>query len=198
MEGNPAHFEAVGTRLGFRVVAETEESLGLVWQGVRFPAFLCLGIAAALLFLSVPIAIAIHQRGFAGPAGSLWYFPVMNLILLGVACYLLSLKRTIVVDGKARQIRLRRRSLFRRRMLCAGFAEVASIRLGIDQLQSGLGVAGSAPDESYPVPSLRLILNSGDTVLLDRGGLRRLKSLAERLTARLGKPLEVDRALESG
>jgi hypothetical protein len=194
VEGNPAHFEAAGTRLGFRVEAETGDSLSLVWQGVRFPAFLCLGIAAALLLLSVPIAMAIHQRGFTGPAGSLWYFPVMNLILLGVSCYLLSLKRTIVIDGKARQIALQRRSLFRRSMLRAGFDEIVSVRFGIDPVSGGLAVASAAPNESYPVPSLRLVLKTGETVLLDRGSNKRLKIIGEQMRRFLTIPLETAEA----
>lgn len=194
MEGNPADFEAIGTRLGFRVEGDTEESLRLVWQGARFPAFLCLGIAVILLFPSVPIVEAIRQRGFAGPAGSLWYFPVMNLILLGVAFYLLSLKRTIVFDHRAEQVRLVKRSLFRRIALCVSYGEVASLRLGIDRVQSGLTVAGSAPDERYPVPSLRLILTGGGEVLLDRSSRRKLESLGQRLSQRLEKRLERDEA----
>ena len=55
MEGNPAQFEAIGNRLGFRVEEESDRELCLVWQGPRFPAFLCLGIALLLLSVSVPI-----------------------------------------------------------------------------------------------------------------------------------------------
>ena len=70
MIGNPAQFEAIGNRLGFRVVEETPDKLRLLWQGARFPAFLCLGIALLLLFVSVPITLALWRRGFVGPAGS--------------------------------------------------------------------------------------------------------------------------------
>ncbi|MBI2540341.1 MAG: hypothetical protein HYW04_11205, partial [Deltaproteobacteria bacterium] len=66
MEGNPAEFEAVGNRLGFHVETEDRERISLAWRGPRFPAFLCLGIALALLFLSLPIVEAIRQRGLAG------------------------------------------------------------------------------------------------------------------------------------
>lgn len=192
MEGNPAQFEAIGSRLGFRIDAEDAEGLTLVWQGVRFPAFLCLGIAVALLVLSVPIAMAIQQRGWTGPAGSLWYFPVMNLILFGVALYLLSLKRTIVLNPKERQIRLVKRTALRRIRLCVDYAEVVSLRLGTDQVNSGLAVASTAPNETYPVPSLRLTLTGGNTVLLDRSSRRKLESLGQRLSQGLGKPLERD------
>ena len=194
MEGNPAQFEALGTRLGFRVDTSTDESLRLAWRGARFPAFLCLGIACVLLFLSVPIVVAIRQRGLEGPAGSLWYFPVMNLILLGVAFYLLSLKRTIVMDQKARQVRWLKSSIFRRLRLCVDYAEVTALRLGIDEVYSGFAVAGSS-DEKYPVPSLRVILASGDSVLIDRGGIKRLNSLGERLSRLLGKPLHIEKGL---
>lgn len=196
MDGNPAHFEALGTRLGFRVDTSTDEGLRLAWRGARFPAYLCLGIACVLLFLSVPIVVAIQQRGLQGPAASLWYFPVMNLILLGVAFYLLSLKRTIVMDQKARQVRWLKSSIFRRVQLCVDYAEVIALRLGVDEVYSGFALAGSA-DEKYPVPSLRLILASGETVLIDRGGIKRLNSLGERLSRLLGKPLHIEDALSN-
>lgn len=195
MDENPADFEAIGTRLGLRVEGDTGESLTLVWQGARFPAFLCLGIAVVLLFPSVPIVEAIRQRGFAGPAGSLWYFPVMNLILLVVASYLLSLKRTIVFDHRAEQVRLVKRSLFRRIGLCVSYGEVASLRLGIDEVYSGFGVAGSSAAESYPMPSLRLVLIDGETILLDRGSVKKLKDLGRHLSGFMGKPLQTEGSL---
>ncbi len=103
MEGNPFQFEAIGSRLGFSIASDEPEILSLLWQGGRFPAFLCLGIATLLLFISVPIVEAIRQRGFEGPAISLWYFPLMNLILLGISLFLLSLKRNILFNSKARK-----------------------------------------------------------------------------------------------
>ena len=60
MEGNPTQFEAIGNRLGFRILEETDKKLSLVWQGPRFPAFLCLGIALLLLSVSLPILYAIY------------------------------------------------------------------------------------------------------------------------------------------
>ena len=80
MEGNPVEFEALGNRLGFIIAKEEEQRLELTWRGPRFPAYLCLGIALLLLCVSLPIVEAIRLRGFIGPAASLWYFPVMNLI----------------------------------------------------------------------------------------------------------------------
>ncbi len=196
MEGNPAHFEAIGNRLGFHIAAEDPQRLVLVWKGARFPAFLCLGIALALLFLSVPIIEAIRQKGFAGPAGSLWYFPVMNLILLGIAFFLLFVKRTIVVDGKNRKVVLARRSLFRSFSFRVDYNEVAALSLGIDEVYSGFAVAGSTAAQKYPVSALRLILKSGKSVLLDRGGRKRLESLGRNLSDNLRKPLQTDEALQ--
>src|SRR5215475_5745310 len=103
MIGNPAQFEAIGNRLGFRVVEETPDKLRLVWQGARFPAFLCLGIALLLLFVSVPIVQALRLRGFTGPAGALWYFPVMNFILFSIAIFLVTQRRVIEIDSQAKE-----------------------------------------------------------------------------------------------
>jgi hypothetical protein len=114
MEGNPAEFEAIGSRLGFHVVDDNGRVLKLVWKGARFPAYLCVGIAVALLFISVPIVEAIRLRGFTGPASSLWYFPVMNLILFGISLYLVLMKRTIVCNDAMQQITLTKRGLFRK------------------------------------------------------------------------------------
>ena len=192
MQGNPAHFEAIGSRLGFRIAADEPEKLVLVWQGARFPAFLCLGIAVALLFLSVPIVEAIRQKGFHGPAGSLWYFPLMNLVLLGISFYLLSLKRTIAADATDKTIVLSKRTLLRRLRLQLHWDEVKALRLGVDQVYSGFAIAGSSAAETYPVPSLRLVLMTGETVLCDRGGSKRIQGLAERLRDFLKMDLEVE------
>lgn len=69
------------------------------------------------------------------------------------------------------------------------------MRLGADQVYSGFAVAGSSAAQSYPVPSLRLVLKTGETVLLDRGGVRRLENLGKRLSHHLGKPLQTEEAL---
>jgi hypothetical protein len=193
MQGNPAHFEAIGSRLGFRVAVDEPAKLVLVWQGARFPAFLCLGIALALLFISVPIIEALRQRGFEGPAASLWHFPLMNLILLGIAAYLLSVKRTILFDRGNRMITLSKRSLLRTIRLRVSYDEVAALRLGADQVYSGFALAGSSAAETYPVPSLRLVLKGEQTVLLDRGGMKKLESLGARLGALVEKPLESEK-----
>jgi len=197
MEGNPVEFEAIGNRLGFRIDAEDKEGIRLVWRGARFPALLCLGIGVALLFLSLPILEAIRQRGLQGPAASLWYFPLMNLILLGISFFLLSLKRTIVFNHKQQQVVLQKRNIFRRVELSVAYNEVAALRLGIDQVYGGFAVAGSSAAQSYPVPSLRLILKNGETVLLDRGSVRRLEALGKRLSDLLEKPLQTAEALMS-
>jgi hypothetical protein len=195
MEGNPADFEAIGNRLGFRIVQDSPERLGLRWQGPRFPAFLCLGIAFALLFVSVPIAQAIYLNGFASRAASLWYFPLMNLALFGIAVYLLAQRRTILINSSKRLVVLRKRRLLKSNFLLLSFGEIANVSLVLDRVYSGFAVAGSSAAQSFPVPSLRLVLNGGASVLLDRGGTRRLEELGERVARRLGAALEKDAAL---
>ena len=196
MEGNPAEFEAIGNRLGFRIDAEDKEGICLSWRGARFPALLCLGIAIALLFISLPILEAVRQRGFTGPAASLWYFPLMNLILLGISFFLLSLKRTILFDHKQQQVVFQKRNIFRKAELSVSYNEVTALKLGIDQVYGGFAVAGSSAAQSYPVPSLRLILKNGETVLLDRGSIRRLENLGNRLSSFLEKPLQREETLQ--
>ena len=192
MEGNPAEFETIGNRLGFRIVEETPERIRLVWQGARFPAFLCLGIALVLLFISVPIVQAINVRGFTGPAGSLWYFPLMNLILFCISIYLLAQKRTILIDGSSGRVTLTRRSFHRTIRLALDYAEIERFRLGIDQVYTGFAVAGSSAAESFPIPALRIVARSGESILLDRGSFRKLEDLGKRASDRLKKPLEID------
>lgn len=197
MIGNPAQFEALGNRLGFRVVEQTPHKLRLLWQGARFPAFLCLGIALLLLFVSVPIVLALQLRGFVGPASSLWYFPLMNVVLFGIAIFLITQRRVIEIDHQARQITLRRQSLYRAIVLTATFQEIREIRLGVDKIQSGFAVAGSTAAETFPVPALRILLGTGDTVLLDRGSFRRLNETGRLVSERLEKPLVVDARLQT-
>src|SRR5262249_14097050 len=159
-------------RLGFRVASEDQGRIVFVWQGARFPAFLCLGIALALAFISVPIVEALRQRGFVGPAGSLWYFPLMNLVLLGIAAFLLSMTRTIIVDKSFRRVMLKRRNLFRTATLNIDFADIASLRLAADEVYSGFALGGSTAAQTYTVPSLRLVLKNDESVLLDRASKR--------------------------
>jgi hypothetical protein len=197
MEGNPTQFEAIGNRLGFRILEETDKKLSLVWQGPRFPAFLCLGIALLLLSVSLPILYAIYLKGFVGAAGSLWYFPLMNLILFGISFYLLSQKRTIIIDNSAQQVTLKKRSLYQTTLLSVGYLEIKTLKLGVDQVYSGFAVAGSSSAQAFPVPSLRLFAQGGKSILLDRGSLRRLEELGRRVSNRLNKPLEVDPVFRS-
>jgi hypothetical protein len=197
MEGNPTQFEAIGNRLGFRVLEETDKKLSLVWQGPRFPAFLCLGIALLLLSVSLPILYAIYLNGFVGAAGSLWYFPLMNLILFGISFYLLSQKRTIIIDNSAQQVTLKKRSLYQTTLLSVAYLEIKRLKLGVDQVYSGFALAGSSSAQTFPVPSLRLFAQGGESILLDRGSLRRLEELGRRVSGRLNKPLEVDSVFRS-
>lgn len=194
---DPAQFEAIGNRLGFRIVDATPEKLTLLWQGPRFPAFLCLGIALLLLFISVPIVQALLRRGFIGPAGSLWYFPLMNLVLFGIAFFLLTQRRRIEIDGTKREVALRRLSLYRAMVLRVNFDEIDRVILRNDQVSSGFALGGSTAAQSFPVPALRLIFADGENVLLDRGSLRRLRELAKLVSERIGKPLDVDPLLNN-
>ena len=195
MEGNPAQFEAIGNRLGFRVAEESDRELCLVWQGPRFPAFLCLGIAILLLCVSLPILYAIYLNGFVGAAGSLWYFPLMNLILFGISFYLLSQKRTIIIDNAAQQITLKKRSFYQTTLLSVAYLEIKTLKLGVDQVYSGFAIAGSSSAQTFPVPSLRLFAQGSESILLDRGSLRRLKDLGRRVSSRIEKQLVVDPVL---
>ena len=192
MIGDPAQFEALGNRLGFRIVEQTSDILRLHWQGARFPAFLCLGIALLLLFVSVPITQALILRGFVGPASSLWYFPLMNLVLFGISIFLVTQRRFIEIDNHTRTITLTRRSLYRSVIFSTSYDEVDEIRLTIDEIQSGFAVGGSTAAQKFPVPALRLALANGGSVLLDRGSFRKLSAFGKLISERLGKSLAID------
>jgi hypothetical protein len=71
-----------------------------------------------------------------------------------------------------------------------GLDEITALRLASDEVYSGFALAGSSAAETYPVPSLRLVLRDGETALIDRGGAKKLAALAERFGARAGKNLE--------
>ena len=197
MIGDPAQFEAIGNRLGFRVVEQSPRMLRLCWQGARFPAFLCLGIALLLLFVSVPIVQALQLRGFVGPAASLWYFPLMNLILFGIAIFLITQRRVIEVDSAARQITLYRRSFYRTITLRASYDEISDVRIVSDQVYSGFALGGSTAAEKFPIPALRMVLKTQDAVLLDRGSFRRLAEIGKLIGERINKPLEIDTEIQT-
>jgi hypothetical protein len=192
MNANPADFEAIGTRLGFRVVEQSPSKIRLLWRGPRFPAFLCLGMAVLLLFISVPIVEALRLRGFVGPAGSLWYFPLMNLILFGIALFLVTQRRTIDIDPSQRCITLRRQSFYRSFSFAARDDEIAQIALGVDQVYSGFAIGGSTAAQRFPVPALRLDLKTGESVLLDRGSFGKLAELGKTISAGIARPLAID------
>ncbi len=195
MEGNPAEFEAIGNRLGFRIVEESSDRLRLVWQGPRFPALLCMGIALLLLLVSIPIAQAIYLNGLASRAASLWYFPVMNLVLIGIGVYLLTQKRTIVIDDAERVVILGKRNFHKTATLRLPYGDIDRVQLGQDQVYSGFAMAGSSAAQSFPVPALRMFKKGGASVLLDRGSARRLKELGVKISGRLGKTLEIEPVL---
>ncbi len=195
MEGETAQFESIGNRLGFRVVEDNDHCLKLSWQGPRFPAFLCLGIALLLLFVSVPIALALWLHGFTGPAGALWYFPIMNLVLLAISLYLITQRRAIVIDSAEQKVTITRRSLHRINSLSLSYSEIENVKLALDQVYSGFAVAGSSAAQTFPVPSLRLIALQGESILIDRGSARKLTDLGRKMSERLGKPLSIDPAV---
>lgn len=193
MQGQPHHFESIGSRLGFQIREETPQRLFLTWQGTRFPGWLCLGLALLLLFLSVPILQAIKLQGFGSRVGALWYFPLMNFLLLGIGAFLVSVRRSITLDRQFCRILLTKETLVSRRVLQLDFPEIVSLKVGADQVYSGAGVAGSTVGQSFfPVQSLRIVLGGGETVLLDRGSRRRLESLGEKLSIFLERPLVND------
>ena len=194
MIGDPAQFETIGNRLGFEIVENTREKLRLVWHGARFPAFLCLGIAVLLLFVSVPIIEALRLRGFAGPAGALWYFPLMNFILFAIALFLVTQRRVIELDSRARQVTLRRHSLYRSIVLSASYDEIDKFKLGFDQVYSGFALGGSTAAQKFSVPALRMVLRDGAAVLLDRGSVRKLRELGKLASELLSRPLEIELA----
>jgi len=192
MIGNPAQFEALGNRLGFRIVENTPDKLRLLWQGARFPAFLCLGMAVLLLGVSIPIVQALLLRGFVGPAGSLWYFPLMNLVLFGIAIFLISQRRSIEICGRCRDLTLRRQSLYRSIVFKVNFDEISKITLGNDQINSGFAVGGSTAAQTFAVPALRLVVSNGANVLLDRGSFKKLAEIGNLVSERMATLLEVD------
>jgi len=194
MIGDPAQFETIGNRLGFEIVENTREKLRLVWHGAHFPAFLCLGIAVLLLFVSVPIVEALRLRGFAGPAGALWYFPLMNFILFAIALFLVTQRRVIELDSRARQVILRRHSLYRSIVLSASYDEIDKFKLGFDQVYSGFALGGSTAAQKFSVPALRMVLRDGAAVLLDRGSVRKLRELGKLASELLSRPLEIELA----
>lgn len=197
MIGDPSRFEAIGNRLGFGVVEESPEKLKLLWQGPRFPAFLCLGIALLLLVVSIPIVQALLLRGFVGPAGSLWYFPLMNLVLFGIAFFLITQRRIIEISRSTSELTLQRLSLYRSTVLKVSFDEIKQVTLSNDQVYSGFAIGGSTAAQSFPIPALRLIFSDGENVLLDRSSLRRLRNLGKLVSECVMKPLEVDPLLEN-
>jgi hypothetical protein len=192
MLGNPAQFEALGNRLGFRVVENTPDKLRLLWQGARFPAFLCLGMAVLLLGVSIPIVQALLVRGFVGPAGSLWYFPLMNLVLFGLSIFLITQRRSIEICASSRDLTLRRQSLYRSIVFKVNFDEISKVTLGNDQINSGFAVGGSTAAQTFAVPALRLVVSNGANVLLDRGSFKKLAEIGNLVSERMATLLEVD------
>jgi hypothetical protein len=117
----------------------------------------------------------------------------MNVVLLGIGAFLVSVRRSISLDRESAQVLLTKTTLINRRVLRLAFADITHCKVGVDQVYSGAGVAGSTMGQSYfPVHSLRLVLTGGETVLLDRGSERRMDSLGEKLSRFLERPLVKD------
>ena len=193
MTTRPHHFESFFTRLGLQVHEENTHHTSLVWHGMRFPGWLCLGLSVVLLFVSLPVVQAIHLQGLGSVAGSLWYFPAMNIVLFFVAAYLLSLGRRIVIDHEARRLFVSKKSLFHRRVLEVEFSDIRALRLGTDMVYSGPVLAGSTTGQSFfPASSLRLVLSNGETLLLDRGEKKRMKLLARQVEHLVDRPVTDD------
>lgn len=68
--------------------------------------------------------------------------------------------------------------------------------LGVDQVYSGFAVGGSTAAQSFPVPALRIVLQNGQNVLLDRGSFAKLLDLGKLVSERLNKPLEIEPRLQ--
>ena len=190
MKGDTGHFESFVTRLGLQIEEASPKRISLIWRGGRFPGFICLGVALALLVLSVPIGTAIHSQGWTGTAASLWYFPVMDALLFGVAFFLITLKRRVIVDQPSCRVILTKKSLWKRRELSVDFNEIECLKIGTDLVYSGPALAGStAGQRFFPANALRLVLKDKRTVLLDRGNTKGIQALAQRLAILVQKPI---------
>ncbi|HEY6364692.1 MAG TPA: hypothetical protein VI585_07860, partial [Candidatus Binatia bacterium] len=93
------------------------------------------------------------------------------------------------------RITLQKCSLHHTTLLSITYREIKKLNLGVDQVYSGFTVAGSSSAQTFPVPSLRLVAMGGESILLDRGSLRKLQELARRVSNQVDKPLDVDPGL---
>jgi hypothetical protein len=149
-------------------------------------------MAVLLLGVSIPIGQALLLRGFVGPAGSLWYFPLMNLILFGISVFLISQRRSIEICAQSRALTLRRQSLYRSIILKVNFNEISKVTLSNDQINGGFAVGGSTAAQTFAVPALRLVVSNGANVLLDRGSFKKLAEIGNLVSERMATLLEVD------
>jgi hypothetical protein len=189
LKGDPARFEWRGSRIGHRV-EEKDGGIVLTWKCPLFPSLLCLGIALLLLFPSFFVVKGIWLRA-SGPAASLWYFPAMNLVLLGIGIYLLSLRRQVVFKRMEKGIRFTRLSLFDTEILLMGFHEVARAEVATDLVRIGFMLIGGGDKEGYPIPALRLVLRGGHTVLVERGRKATVVELGGKISRVVGCPLVI-------
>ena len=119
----------------------------------------------------------------------------MNLVLFGIALYLIFQRRTVVIDSTAQKITLTRRTLRQSEVLSLDYNETDRIELGLDAVYSGFAVAGSSAAQSFPVPSLRVVSTDGKSILLDRGNRRNLAEIGKKISTRLNRPLKIDPAI---
>ena len=125
---------------------------------------------------------------------SLWYFPMMNLVLLGIGIYLLSLRRQIVFEKNTKLIMFEKIDLFRRPTLRLRFDEVKRAEVALDLVQVGFTLMGKTDNEGYPIPAIRLVLHSGKTLLVERGKKNRVVELGEKISRVVDCPFSVAEA----
>jgi hypothetical protein len=80
-------------------------------------------------------------------------------------------------------------------VLSLGYDEIDKVELALDEVYSGFSVAGSSAAQSFPVPSLRVIVTDEKSILLDRGSRRNLAEVGKKISERLNKPLRIDPAI---
>jgi hypothetical protein len=113
---------------------------------------------------------------------------MMNAILLFLGLYLLSLRRRILFDAKQKVVTFKKRSLLGSLSFRVPFDEVAQVCVSPDIVHLAVGVVGGK-DAGYPVPALRLALQGGGTVLVERGKRHLVEELGRKISRALDSPL---------
>ena len=154
MIGDPSQFEAIGIRLGFSIVEDSRQRLRLSWQGARFPAFLCVGIAVLLLFVSVPILQAALIARFHRPRGIAVVFPFDESSALRHCDFSGHPTAHHRIRQRGEVLRALSTQSLPQDQSTASFDEIEEITLSIDRVSSGFAIGGSTAAESFPVPAL--------------------------------------------